>query len=72
MRYRLDLAYDGTAFNGWQTQPGATRTVQQVVEAALTLLMREPIALTGSGRTGSVKYTPSKFPNLSTATSTTV
>lgn len=51
MRYRLDLAYDGTAFNGWQTQPGATRTVQQVTEAALALLLRVPIELTGAGRT---------------------
>lgn len=50
MRYLLELAYDGTNFCGWQIQPGA-RTVQQVVEEALALLLREPIALTGSGRT---------------------
>ncbi len=50
MRYFLDLAYDGTHFCGWQIQPGA-RTVQQVVEDALTLLLRQPIGLTGSGRT---------------------
>ncbi len=51
MRYFLELAYDGTHFNGWQIQPGATRTVQQVVEEALGKLLRQPIALTGSGRT---------------------
>ena len=50
MRYRLDLAYDGTAFCGWQSQPDG-RTVQQVTEAALTLLLRQPVYLTGSGRT---------------------
>ncbi len=50
MRYRLDLAYDGTAFCGWQIQPGE-RTVQLVVETALTTLLRQPIHLTGSGRT---------------------
>jgi tRNA pseudouridine38-40 synthase len=33
-RIRLDLAYDGTGFAGWQTQPGL-RTVQGTVEAAL-------------------------------------
>jgi tRNA pseudouridine38-40 synthase len=51
MRYFLALAYDGTHFNGWQIQPGAARTVQQVVEDALGKLLRQPIALTGSGRT---------------------
>lgn len=50
MRYCIELAYDGTHFCGWQVQPGE-RTVQQVVEAALTLLLRQPIHLTGSGRT---------------------
>ena len=50
MRYRLDLAYDGTGFCGWQIQPGA-RTVQQVVEEALSRLLRQPVSLTGAGRT---------------------
>ena len=31
MRLRIDLAYDGTEFHGWATQPGL-RTVQEVVE----------------------------------------
>ncbi len=51
MRYRLDLAYDGTAFHGWQIQPGEARTVQFVVETALRTLLRAPVSLTGSGRT---------------------
>lgn len=51
MRYRLDLAYDGTQFTGWQVQPGGARTVQAVVEDALGKLLRRPIHLTGSGRT---------------------
>ena len=51
MRYRLDLAYDGTAFCGWQVQPNGVRTVQAVVEEALVRLLRQPVSLTGSGRT---------------------
>lgn len=50
MRYFLRLAYDGTAYHGWQVQPGAT-TVQQLVEEKLALLLRQPTPITGSGRT---------------------
>lgn len=36
-RFFVTVAYDGTAFQGWQVQPGA-RTVQGEVEAALARL----------------------------------
>lgn len=39
MRLRLDLGYDGSAFAGWARQPGQ-RTVQEVLEAALVLVLR--------------------------------
>ncbi|MBF4162954.1 tRNA pseudouridine(38-40) synthase TruA [Nocardioides acrostichi] len=39
MRLRVDLAYDGTAFHGWATQPGL-RTVQGEVERALAVALR--------------------------------
>nr|WP_281887254.1 tRNA pseudouridine synthase A [Agromyces rhizosphaerae] len=54
-RIRLDLAYDGTAFNGWSAQPGQ-RTVQGVVEQALATLFRRTGTaprLTVAGRTDS-------------------
>ena len=44
------MAYNGTPFSGWQVQPGQS-TVQGVLENALTLLLREPVAVTGCGRT---------------------
>jgi tRNA pseudouridine38-40 synthase len=51
VRLRLDLAYDGTAFSGWASQPGR-RTVQGVVEAALQTLLRMPeLRLVVAGRT---------------------
>ena len=50
MRYFIEMAYNGTPFSGWQVQPGQ-ETVQGVLEHALTLLLREPVAVTGCGRT---------------------
>jgi tRNA pseudouridine38-40 synthase len=51
VRLRLDLAYDGTDFHGWATQPGL-RTVQGTVEAALAQVLRLPaVSVTCAGRT---------------------
>jgi tRNA pseudouridine38-40 synthase len=48
---RLDLAYDGTDFAGWQFQPNA-RTVQGVLEEVLARLQAErPLRVRGAGRT---------------------
>lgn len=49
--FRLTVAYDGTAFHGWQKQPGP-RTVQGELEAALArLLGSERVPTAGAGRT---------------------
>jgi tRNA pseudouridine38-40 synthase len=48
--YRLTLEYDGTAFHGWQRQPGA-RTVEGVVRQAFEALGISLVALTAAGRT---------------------
>jgi len=49
-RYFIQLAYDGTDFHGWQIQPNAT-TVQELLDDAITIVLREPIETTGCGRT---------------------
>lgn len=49
-RYFVKLAYDGTAYHGWQVQKNAV-SVQQVLNDAFSLLLREKIRLTGCGRT---------------------
>lgn len=52
-RFRLDIAYQGTDFNGWGRQPGL-RTVQGELESALATLFRRhgvPPTLTVAGRT---------------------
>lgn len=50
MRYFIELSYNGTSFHGWQIQPNAT-SVQQTVENALSLILRETISIVGAGRT---------------------
>ncbi|MBL7006177.1 MAG: tRNA pseudouridine(38-40) synthase TruA [Spirochaetia bacterium] len=48
----MTLAYNGTNFCGWQIQKN-DRTVQQVLQDALTALHKHPVIVTGSGRTDS-------------------
>lgn len=48
---RLDLCYDGTRYRGWQRIPGAENTIQGKLEQALSRILNEPIAVSGSGRT---------------------
>jgi tRNA pseudouridine38-40 synthase len=51
--FRIDLAYDGTEFAGWQTQAQG-RTVQGTLETALSRLQGErPVRVRGAGRTDS-------------------
>ncbi len=47
---KLVLAYDGTEFSGWQTQPGF-RTVQETLEQAVARLTGIPARVNASGRT---------------------
>lgn len=49
-RYFIYLAYNGKSFCGWQSQPNGIG-VQSVLEEALAVLLREPVAITGAGRT---------------------
>ncbi len=51
-RYFLQLSYKGTNYHGWQIQPNAI-SVQEVIENALTTILREKIAVVGAGRTDS-------------------
>ena len=47
---RLVIEYDGTHFAGWQSQK-SDRTVQDALEQALYILLKEPVRLIGAGRT---------------------
>lgn len=47
---RLTLAYDGSAFHGWQRQPG-WRTVQETVEMVARRVLRDHVHVVGASRT---------------------
>ena len=51
-RVRMVVAYDGTAYRGWQLQPNGI-TIEQVLNRELTALLKEPISVIGASRTDS-------------------
>lgn len=50
MRYFIELSYNGKNYHGWQIQPNAI-SVQEVLENALSVLLRTKIGVVGAGRT---------------------
>lgn len=49
---KLIIEYDGTNYNGWQTQKNKT-SIQETIENALRMVMNEEIELFGASRTDS-------------------
>ncbi len=50
MRYFITLSYDGARYHGWQIQPNGI-SVQEVLNKSLSTLLRQPVEVTGAGRT---------------------
>jgi tRNA pseudouridine38-40 synthase len=50
LRYFIELSYLGKNYHGWQRQPNA-KTIQEVIENSLSLLLSDSIAVVGCGRT---------------------
>lgn len=50
MRYFIYLEYDGTRYHGWQVQPNGI-SVQEVLQKALSTLLRAQTEVVGAGRT---------------------
>jgi tRNA pseudouridine38-40 synthase len=59
-RYFLEMAYKGTRYHGWQIQINAV-SVQETLEKALSLLLKQPIAVVGSGRTDTGVHATQQF-----------
>ena len=68
---KLTLAYDGTAYAGWQKQPRC-RTVQGMLEQALAKVTSERIVTVASGRTDAGVHALSQVVSLAAETSLAV
>lgn len=51
-RVKLTIAYDGTNYHGWQTQPNGI-SIEAVLNQALSSLLKEEITVIGASRTDS-------------------
>lgn len=60
MRYFFEIAYNGSAFHGWQRQQNAT-SVQEEVEKALSTILRQTVSIMGSGRTDTGVHCEQQF-----------
>jgi tRNA pseudouridine38-40 synthase len=50
MRYFLHIGYHGAQYSGWQRHPGVLN-VQEVLETAISRLLKTPVNIVGCGRT---------------------
>lgn len=65
MRYFIELSYNGKAYHGWQIQPNAI-SVQEVLEDALSKLLRSKISIMGAGRTDAGVHASQMFAHFDT------
>jgi tRNA pseudouridine38-40 synthase len=49
-RIKIEVAYDGTDYHGWQVQPGLP-TIQGTLEQVISEIEGKPVQVAGSGRT---------------------
>lgn len=64
-RYFIEVAYEGSAYHGWQLQNNGY-TVQEELQEKLSLLLKHHVAVTGSGRTDSGVHCLSQFAHFDT------
>ena len=51
--YRITVAYDGTAYRGWQRQENTELTIQGILERRISEIAGKKTVVSGSGRTDS-------------------
>ena len=60
MRYFIEIAYQGKNYHGWQIQANA-HSVQQELQDKMSLILRQPISIVGSGRTDTGVHASQQF-----------
>ena len=65
MRYFIELSYNGKEYHGWQNQPNDI-SVQEVIENALSVILKEKIAIVGAGRTDTGVHALQMFAHFDT------
>ncbi|MGJ8666745.1 MAG: tRNA pseudouridine(38-40) synthase TruA [Patiriisocius sp.] len=63
MRYFLEIAYNGSAYSGWQMQPNAL-SVQEVLEDKMSVLLQTKIKVHAAGRTDAGVHAKQLFVHL--------
>ena len=71
LRYFLQIAYKGTQYCGWQQQQNAT-TVQGVLEAGLSQVLKGAIRTVGSSRTDTGVHAQQQFVHMDLASTVAV
>lgn len=66
--YRLDLAYDGTRYEGWQRQKRTENTIQGKIEAVLSKMEGRAVEINGAGRTDAGVHARGQVANVHLAT----
>ncbi len=66
MRYFAELSFLGKNYHGWQIQPNAI-SVQEVVQKALSTILRTPIEVVAAGRTDAGVHASQMFIHFDTA-----
>lgn len=66
MRYFLKISFQGAAYHGWQVQPNDV-SVQQTIEEALAMVLRQETPITGAGRTDAGVNAMTMFAHFDTA-----
>ena len=66
---KLTIEYDGTNYNGWQTQRKGLKTIQAEIEKAIAKITGKKSHLYGSGRTDSKVHAKGQIANFHTNSS---
>ena len=66
-KLRLDIAYDGTRYHGWQRQKNAV-TIQETIEDAVAQITGEGVVVHGAGRTDAGVHALGQVAHVSTST----